>query len=165
MTGKRGRPRIEYEFDPSNPVYKARQAIDDARRQFEERMAVEWARESTRVQDRFYRVLLDWSDKVSVSELCRMYGTKDRATVYRLIDEAKDALGTAAPSSMNVIASREDDVYTVEALGNKVRFTLDEDDFPTFITDDPFYVPGSELTRELLEGNSELMIRIKEEAH
>lgn len=100
MSKKRGRPRLEYVFDPRNPVYRARKALEDGKSEFEAEMARLWQERSLSLQMDLYRTLIEELDKgTTVAELCRMYRTTSRNTVYDLIERAKAAHGIGVTSA------------------------------------------------------------------
>lgn len=166
-------------------VSSVKKAVDVARKKFNEDKKSEWARMRASIEAEFdneaknyqirHAMLNLFEQGESISSLCASYGTKDRATITRLIDQAKDERYngvTIGRPDVIEITHVEGDKWLVEVQNftlwetsaqtpytGKI-YVLDSGEFPAIDEDDLNELEvGSPLYRELVSASpqSELM--------
>lgn len=88
-----GRKKVidSYVHNPANPVYVARKNLENARYEFNQLMAKRWIEHSERLQTELDRAILrEMENGTNISEICRMYDTSSRNTIYALIERARE---------------------------------------------------------------------------
>lgn len=154
-TNKRGRPRLNYVFDPNNPVYRARKAVDHARQEFDREVALLWRERSLGLQADLYRAVLEQvNNGTSVAELCRMYDTTSRNTIYDLIERARAAFPVTTEDNRVTVRALSDD-ENPEGFPNPHRVTLENGDVvDVYVTPDRVGVittPDAQHTHDVLD--------------
>lgn len=97
-------------------------ALDKARKEFNERKAIEWAAVKSQVMSDFNRDAKEYQIRQamlelrlkgeSISAICESYGTKDRATVTRQIEQAKKE------RDRGVVVGGQDEVFITPLGGD-----------------------------------------------
>lgn len=143
----------------STRLARARHAVKLAETEFNARKRREWEDLSARLRMEVEDAVIELRDAgVSIREIGEQYGTKDRATIYRILNKrAAQTAVTTSPETVTV--TKEDDVYTLTVGDETVSFEWDDEFHNVLMFLD--FDPSSALVAELRKENNAYAAQIE----